>query len=412
MAEKCGSCEDVVTNLGGLCCDRCDKWFHPTCQAVKKTAYRFFASSSQPWLCSPCLQVFKGDFVKAAKVDLLEREIAGLRQRLAKCLLKEKAESQKKDEACVDRADTPLEGVSRLPATEASSSLAPAPVVRAISYAAVVSAPRSSSAVPVVESQSSLAIGIESRIQGIRREVDREGGSIRESGWQEVRSKGRVNRKDRPRVLVDIPIDNRFDVLEDVSGKGGDRTSVGKEAPSTSSPELVVFGDSQVRHLGSNLRRKSRIACFPGAGVISREGRVGLEQEMSKIPFDSCSSVVINIGGNDIGRVGLEDIYRSYERLLRDADHRASNVLVVGILPRPSRAAYWSSVAIGLNVRISALCDRLGLRFVDVWDSFQGRGDHYALDGVHLNFKGYRVFGRVVDGEMDRIEVLLRQGNF
>jgi len=201
-------------------------------------------------------------------------------------------------------------------------------------------------------------------------------------------------------------------VLEEVSSKGGDRPSVGKEAPLTSSPELVVFGDSQVRHLGSNLRRKSRIACFPGAGVVSREGRVGLEQEMSKISFDSSSSVVINIGGNDIGRVGSEDVYRSYERLLRDADHRASNVLVVGILPRPSRAAYWSSVAIGLNVRISALCDRLGLRFVDVWDSFQGRGDLYALDGVHLNFKGYRVFGRVVDGEMDRIEVLLRQGNF
>ena len=409
MAEKCGSCEDVVTDLGGLCCDRCDKWFHPTCQAVKKTSYRFFASSSQPWLCSPCLQAFKGDFVKAAKVDLLEQEITGLRQRLAGFLLKEKAESQKKDEACVDRADTPIEGVSRLPATGASCSLAPAPVVRAISYAAVASAPRSGS--PVVKSKSSLAMGIEGRIKGIRREVDREGGSNRELGWQVARSKARTVRKDRPRVLVDIPVDNRFRVLEEDSSRDGDSV-VRSELPLPSSPELVVIGDSQVRHIGSNLRRKSRVACFPGAGVVSREGKVGLEQSLPEIPFDSSSSVAINIGGNDIGRVGSEGIYRAYERVLRDADRRASNVLVIGILPRPSRAAYWSSVAIGLNVRLSALCDRLGLRFVDVWDSFQGRGDLYAFDGVHLNFKGYRVFGRVVDEELDRIEVLMRQGNF
>ena len=411
MAEKCGSCEDVVTNLGGLCCDRCDKWFHPTCQAVKKTSYRFFASSSQPWLCSPCLQSFKGDFVKAAKVDLLEREITGLRQRLAKCLIKEKAESQRKDEACVERADTPLEGVSRLPATGASSSLAPAPVVTTMSYAAVASAPRSRS-----RSKSSLSLGIESRIQGIRREVDREVGnnvglgSDRESGWQVARSKGGSNRKDRSRVLVDIPMDNRFRVLEE--GREGGNREARQEASILSSPELVVIGDSQVRHLGGNLGRKSRVACFPGAGVVSREGKVGLEQSLPKIPFDSSSSVVINIGGNDIERVGSEEIYKAYERVLRDVDRRASNVLVVGILPRPSRAAYWSSVAIGLNVRISALCYRLGLRFVDVWDSFQGRGDLYAFDGVHLNFKGYRVFGRVVDGELNTIEVLMRQGNF
>ena len=59
-------------------------------------------------------------------------------------------------------------------------------------------------------------------------------------------------------------------------------------------------------------------------------------------------------------------------------------------------------------------CDRLGLRFVDVWDQFQGREGLYAnaMDRIHLNFKGYKVFGQVVDRELERKDVLLRQGNF
>ena len=424
MAESCGFCEDVVNDLEGLWCDRCDKWYHPSCQSVKKRAYKFFAESEQPWLCSPCLKVFKGYLVKATKVDSLEQEVAGLRQRLALLLAKEKSKDQSGVSGNVVDGGEPslIKMVPQPPTTEAVTLTVPAPAPRTISGShRPVSASQPIGALRVVKEstfRSKLASGIESRIQGIRREVDGEGGnnvglgSDRDSGWQVARSKGGSNRKDRPRVLVDIPMDNRFGVLEEGrEGKGGDRKAR-QEASILSSPELVVIGDSQVRHLGGNLGRKSRVACFPGAGVVSREGKVGLEQLLPEIPFDSSSSVVINIGGNDIGRVGSEEIFRAYERVLRDVDRRACNVLVVGILPRPSRAAYWSSVAIGLNVRISALCDRLGLRFVDVWDSFQGRGDLYAVDGVHLNFKGYRAFGRVVDGELDRVDVLMRQGNF
>ena len=256
---RCGVCEDEVGSREmGLQCDRCDAWFHATCQSVKKTHYRLLKSSPQPWLCTPCLKVFRGELVKAAKVDCLEREVEGLRQRLAAVLARGGTKVQAKVGAAADAEVASCHKVVNSVTGATASQAVPTPAVRrvseSVSRTAVAPFPKStvpSSLPPALSSRSrsksSLSIGIESRIQGIRREVDREVGnnvgigSDRESGWQVARSKGGSNRKDRARVLVDIPMDNRFRVLE--KGKEGGNGEARQEASILSSPELVVIGD-------------------------------------------------------------------------------------------------------------------------------------------------------------------------
>ncbi|KAI8517480.1 hypothetical protein Bbelb_060610 [Branchiostoma belcheri] len=51
----CGSCGKAVTfKHKGVCCDRCDYWFHHDCQGLSSNMYSYLGNSNVSWVCLNC----------------------------------------------------------------------------------------------------------------------------------------------------------------------------------------------------------------------------------------------------------------------------------------------------------------------------------------------------------------------
>lgn len=199
--------------------------------------------------------------------------------------------------------------------------------------------------------------------------------------------------------LLEVEKDRREDevtVVKDTRGKG----VVDRERESVSStPQVCVVGDSQVRYLdGSTFCAKNRgrrmNVCMPGAGVkaVSEEvqRRVhGMERE---------GVVVLHVGGNDVGaRRSQEIVKRFKEDMLPKIRESGKRCVVSGILPRVYVGGEWLSRAIGVNEQLKDLCKKAGVSFVDEWSTFYGRRELYALDGVHLSRRGVEVLSKCLE---------------
>jgi lysophospholipase L1-like esterase len=141
---------------------------------------------------------------------------------------------------------------------------------------------------------------------------------------------------------------------------------------------------------------------------LGHGGRHTRKGEVSVKP----SHMILHVGGNDVMRVGSEKIVADYERLLVRAGEVNDSLVVTGIVPRYSQDSEWSSRAIGINVRIESLCNRLGIQFIDLWDGFYGNRSLYAKDGTHFSCKGVATLGRDIDDRLYKLDRLEREGNF
>lgn len=53
--DKCGNCSiDVTYDEDGVCCDKCDKWYHAKCQNIGRSEYSRLVNSSLDWHCMKC----------------------------------------------------------------------------------------------------------------------------------------------------------------------------------------------------------------------------------------------------------------------------------------------------------------------------------------------------------------------
>ena len=177
---------------------------------------------------------------------------------------------------------------------------------------------------------------------------------------------------------------NSFSGLEDQCSGDSKKT----DETTLSSGKVVVVGDSQVRGLGKVFgardARRRMCVCLPGAGigdVADRlEGVLGGE--------GVAPTVCISAGGNDIGRVRPEELWRRYRQALARVRELGGTPVLCGILPRRSAGVRWWSEATALNSRLADHCRRNGLLFVDNWSYFYGKDHLYTRDGVHLSERG------------------------
>ena len=87
-AEYCRQCHNEVTdNCKALTCDRCNSWFHITCQNLSEYEYNFFINNILPpgttqvnWFCSFC----KGDQHPDKKAYDLVAELRTQMEKLSK----------------------------------------------------------------------------------------------------------------------------------------------------------------------------------------------------------------------------------------------------------------------------------------------------------------------------------------
>ena len=54
--DRCGTCKnDVTDDDEGVCCDRCDRWYHIQCQGIERRTYnRMMEKATGDWYCQTC----------------------------------------------------------------------------------------------------------------------------------------------------------------------------------------------------------------------------------------------------------------------------------------------------------------------------------------------------------------------
>ena len=168
--------------------------------------------------------------------------------------------------------------------------------------------------------------------------------------------------------------------------------------------KVVVVGDSQVRYLDRvfcDRDRKNRISvCLPGAGIGDVGDRVGrcLAGEGVK-PI-----VCLSAGGNDIGRVRSEELYRKCQETLGRVRDLGGVPVMCGVLPRMGAGVRWLSYAIALNCRLAEHCKKNGWAFIDHWDLFFGKHELYTRDGIHLSKAGVEVFADTLERQVGLVK--------
>ena len=201
----------------------------------------------------------------------------------------------------------------------------------------------------------------------------------------------------------EVACSNRFSLL----ATSQEQEAAEEESKTEEGPGVLLIGDSQVRHLDrtfcENARERRVRMCLPGARVQDVSDRLDRLLEGT----GNETVVVVHVGGNDVSRKRSEELVNRYRVMLEKVRSSGRTGVVCGVIPRICEGGEWLSRAISLNDRIEGMCRSLGLRFVDGWDTFFGKHEMFAKDGVHLSRVGAEVYGAQLEGTVKAI----RQGN-
>ena len=141
---------------------------------------------------------------------------------------------------------------------------------------------------------------------------------------------------------------------------------------------------------------KDVVVCLPGARIEHVTERV--EKIMGR---GNGGSILVHIGTNNTDKEGTTAIVEKYRNLLRKMKKaRAGQIILSGVLPvfgnriRGCR----NSKRMAVNGMVKRLCMEEEVGYVDLWDSFVGKDEMYARDGLHLSGKGAAVFAEGLSG--------------
>ena len=153
----------------------------------------------------------------------------------------------------------------------------------------------------------------------------------------------------------------------------------------------IYLGDSIVRKTDTRLSNgKDEVVCLPGARIEHVTKRV--EKIMGR---GNGGSILVHIGPNNADREGTTAIVEKYRNLLKKTKQaRVGQILLSGILPVFGNRidGYRNSKRMAVNGMVKRLCKEVEVGYVDLWDSFAGKEEMYARDGLHLSGKGAAVF--------------------
>ena len=137
----------------------------------------------------------------------------------------------------------------------------------------------------------------------------------------------------------------------------------------------IYVGDSIVRKTDTILSRGEDVeVCLPGARIEHVTERV--EQTMGR---GYGGSILVHVGTNNTDKEGTTAIVEKYKNLLKKTKQaRAGQIIFSGILP-----VFGKKEDVG---------------YLDLWDSFVGKEEMYARDGLHLSGKGAAVFAEGLSG--------------
>ena len=142
-------------------------------------------------------------------------------------------------------------------------------------------------------------------------------------------------------------------------------------------------------------KRRTRV-CFPGAGI----GHVAERLDRVLSGEGTNPVVCLSVGGNDIGKVRSEELFKRYREALGKIRDRGGIPIVCGVLPRRGVGREWLSRAIAINCRLEKHCANNGWAFIDDGQRFYGNDYLYCRDGVHLSREGVKTLSASLEREI------------
>ena len=112
-------------------------------------------------------------------------------------------------------------------------------------------------------------------------------------------------------------------------------------------------------------------------------------------------SILIHIGTNNTDKEGTTAIVEKYRSLLKKTKQaRVGQIILSGILPVFGNRirGFRNSKRMAVNGMVRRLCKEEEVGYVDLWDSFVGKEEMYARDGLHLSGRGASVFAEGLSG--------------
>ena len=159
----------------------------------------------------------------------------------------------------------------------------------------------------------------------------------------------------------------------------------------------IYVGDSIVRKTDTRLSRgKDVVVCLPGARIEHVTERV--EQIMGR---GYGGSILVHVGTNNTDKEGTTATVEKYKNLLKKTKQaRAGQIILSGILPVFGNRidGYRNSKRMAINGMVKRICKKEDVGYLDLWDSFVGKEEMYARDGLHLSGKGAAVFAEGLSG--------------
>ena len=150
-------------------------------------------------------------------------------------------------------------------------------------------------------------------------------------------------------------------------------------------------GDYIVRKTDTRLNKgEDVVVCLPGARIEHVTERV--EKIMGR---GTGGTILVHVGTNNADKEGTTTFVDKYRNLLKKTkEARVGQIILSGILPVFGNRidGYTNSKRMAINGMMKRLCKEEDVGYVDLWDSFVGKEEIYARDGLHLSEKGAVAF--------------------
>ena len=157
----------------------------------------------------------------------------------------------------------------------------------------------------------------------------------------------------------------------------------------------IYVGDSIARKTYTRLSKEDDVeVCLPGARIE----HVRVEKIMGR---GKGGTILVHIGTNNADKEGTTAIVDKYRKLLtKTKEARVEQIILSGILPVFGNRidGYRNSKRMAINGMVKRLCKKEDVGYVDLRDSFVGKEEMYARDGLHLSGKGAAVFAEGLSG--------------
>ena len=171
-----------------------------------------------------------------------------------------------------------------------------------------------------------------------------------------------------------------------------------------------IIGDTIIKFL--KVTNQAYVVAYPGINI----DRLCWKIKLNKPSISRYSLIVLHVGTNDVVDLGIQTILNKYKILLA-AVRQSNSKAIVGfssIFPRPCSSKETNEKVILVNRELKQFSRQSGVYFIPSYRPFVNRNkeiitDLYAVDKLHLGFKGTQVLKKNLIGNIITIQSLHKE---